>query len=182
VNDRRGPCAASANEPTPRARPSRMPARRTLWRTPDVPQVCDGAAPLASPSAKSLIIPTVSPPVQSAAQGEHPRPGSCSRRICEAKDACEAALVQALAALRHSPKTWGLPGYISGERAHASYALIQGIGSKGPWPAASMGFTKREAGVVRVTCIVTRLSPWSRTGTIRSSWGSRAGFVLPFAM
>jgi hypothetical protein len=29
-----------------------------------------------------------------------------ARRIGEAKDACEAALVQALAALRHSPKTW----------------------------------------------------------------------------
>jgi hypothetical protein len=41
-------------------------------RTPAVPQVCDAVAVLASPPAKSLIIPTVSLPVQSAAQGEHP--------------------------------------------------------------------------------------------------------------
>jgi hypothetical protein len=41
-------------------------------RTPDVPQVCDAAVTLASPPAKSLVIPTLSLPVQSAAQGEHP--------------------------------------------------------------------------------------------------------------
>ena len=41
-------------------------------RTPGVPQVCDAATGLASPSAKSLIILTVRLPVQSAAQGEHP--------------------------------------------------------------------------------------------------------------
>jgi MarR family protein len=41
-------------------------------RTPDVPQACDAAAAVAFPSAKSLVIPTVSLPVQSAAQGEHP--------------------------------------------------------------------------------------------------------------
>jgi hypothetical protein len=40
--------------------------------TPDVPQPCDAAGGLASPSAKSLVIPTVNLPVQSAAQGEHP--------------------------------------------------------------------------------------------------------------
>jgi len=39
-------------------------------RTADVPQPCDAAADLASPSAKSLVISTVSLPVQSAAQGE----------------------------------------------------------------------------------------------------------------
>jgi hypothetical protein len=33
------------------------------------------------------------------------------------------------------------------------------------------------AGVVRVTRIITRLLPWSRTGTIHSGWRSRAGFV-----
>jgi len=43
--------------------------------TLDVPQVCDGAAALASPLAKSLIILTVSLPVRSAAQGEHPPVG-----------------------------------------------------------------------------------------------------------
>jgi hypothetical protein len=72
---------------------------------PDVSQVCDVAAPLAPPSSKSLVIPTVSLPVQFAAQGEHPGRDRAARRIGEAKDACEAALVQALAALRHSPKT-----------------------------------------------------------------------------
>jgi hypothetical protein len=41
-------------------------------RTPGVPQMCDVAAGLSSPLAKSLIIPTVNLPVQSAAQGEHP--------------------------------------------------------------------------------------------------------------
>jgi hypothetical protein len=41
-------------------------------RTPDVPQACDALAALASPLAKSLVIPTASQPVQSAAQGEHP--------------------------------------------------------------------------------------------------------------
>src|SRR5450631_2393939 len=40
-------------------------------RTPDVPRLCDAAATLAPPSAKSLVIPTVSLPVQSAARGEH---------------------------------------------------------------------------------------------------------------
>jgi hypothetical protein len=41
-------------------------------RTPDVSQVCDAAAALASPSAKSLVIPTVSLRMQSAAQGDDP--------------------------------------------------------------------------------------------------------------
>jgi hypothetical protein len=41
-------------------------------RTPDVPQPCDAMAPVTSPSAKSLVIPTVNLPVQSAAWGEHP--------------------------------------------------------------------------------------------------------------
>ena len=41
-------------------------------RTPGVPQVCDAATGLASPSAKYFIIPIVRLPVQSAAQGEHP--------------------------------------------------------------------------------------------------------------
>jgi hypothetical protein len=81
-------------------------------------------------------------------------------------------------ARRHRFKRWRLsdirrrprlPGHISGGRTHASYALIPRIGSKEPWPVASVDFTKREAGVVRVTCIITRLSPWSRTGTIRSA-------------
>ena len=140
-------------------------------------QVCDGAAPLASPSAKSLVIPTVSLPVQSAAQGEHPVIGIV-QHAGSAKPRTPAR--------RRWFKRWrlsdvrrrlGLPGYISEGRTHASYAPVPRIGSKRPWPAASVGFTKREAGVVRVTCIITRLSPWSRTGTIRSSWRSRAGFV-----
>jgi hypothetical protein len=48
-------------------------------RTPDVPQACAAAAALASPSAKSLVIPTVSLPVQSDAQGEHPVVGVVQR-------------------------------------------------------------------------------------------------------
>jgi hypothetical protein len=40
-------------------------------RTPDVPQVCDAAAAVTSPSAESLVIPAVSLTVQSAAQGGH---------------------------------------------------------------------------------------------------------------
>jgi len=40
--------------------------------TPDVPHPCDTAATLTSPPAKSLVIPTVSLPVQSAARDEHP--------------------------------------------------------------------------------------------------------------
>jgi hypothetical protein len=40
-------------------------------RTPDVPQACDAAAAVTSSLAKSLVIPTVSLPMQSAAQGEH---------------------------------------------------------------------------------------------------------------
>jgi hypothetical protein len=30
---------------------------------------------------------------------------------------------------------------------------------------------------VSMTCIISRLSPWSRTGTVSSAWRSRAGFV-----
>jgi hypothetical protein len=41
-------------------------------KTPDVTQACDASAALASPSAISLVISTVSLPVQAAAQGEHP--------------------------------------------------------------------------------------------------------------
>jgi hypothetical protein len=99
-----------------------------------------------------------------------------ARRIGEAKDVCEAALVQALAALRHSPKTWAAwlhqwrenPRELCSDSENWIQATLAG---------ASVGFTKREAGVLRVTCIITRLSPWSRTGTIRSGWRSRAGFV-----
>jgi len=124
------------------------------------------------PSVKSLVIPTLSLPVQSGAQGEPPRSGSCSRRIGEAKDAWFKRW-----RLSDIRRRLGLPGHVNEERTHDSYAQIPRIGSKGPWPAASVDFTKREAGVVRVTRIITRLLPWSRTGTIRSAWRSRAGFV-----
>jgi hypothetical protein len=40
-----------------------------------------------------------------------------------------------------------------------------------------MGFGTKGIGVVLVTCIINRLSPWSRTCTIRSGWRSRSGFV-----
>jgi len=72
----------------------------------DVPRVCDGAAPLASPVSE----------ISRHSNGEPVCAIRCTRRtprdrdravrpIGEAKDA-KAALVQALAALRHSPKTW----------------------------------------------------------------------------
>jgi len=38
------------------------------------------------------------------------------------------------------------------------------------------GFHKTRAGVVRVTCIIIRLSPWSRTATICSGWCPSRGF------
>ena len=41
-------------------------------RTPDVPQACDAAAPSLPRQRNLLVIPTVSLPVQSAAQGERP--------------------------------------------------------------------------------------------------------------
>jgi hypothetical protein len=41
--------------------------------------------------------------------------------------------------------------------------------------AGGIGVCKRRAaGVARGTCVLTRLSPWGRTGTIRSSWRARA--------
>jgi hypothetical protein len=67
--------------------------------------------------------------------------------------------------------------FTSMERTHGSYAL-----NSESWIQATLagdigGLHKAGAGVVRVTCIITPLSPWSRTGSIRSSWRSRAGFV-----
>jgi hypothetical protein len=55
--------------------------------TPGVPQACDAVATLAFPSAKSLVIPTVGLPVQSAAQGEHPVIGSSVQHAGSAKPA-----------------------------------------------------------------------------------------------
>jgi hypothetical protein len=67
----RGPLAWGAfGQPRARAGPDGRPIFRAT--TPDVPRVCAVVAGLASASAKSLIVPTVSPPpVQSAAPGEH---------------------------------------------------------------------------------------------------------------
>jgi hypothetical protein len=144
-------------------------------RTADVPQVCDAGAALVSLSAKSLVIPTMSLPVQSAAQGKHPRSGLCqhsgSARPREHARRCWFERWR----LSDIRRRLGLP-VTSMERTHGSYALIPRVRSKRPWPAASVGFTKR-GWVVRVTCVLTRLSPWGRTGTTRSSWRSRAGFV-----
>jgi hypothetical protein len=70
-------------------------------RTADVPQACDTPDVPASPSAKSLVIPTVSLAVQSAAQGEHPRSGSCNtsdRRLPESESRVPRASCVALAA------------------------------------------------------------------------------------
>jgi hypothetical protein len=97
--------------------------------------------------------------------------GRAARRIGEAKGACAAALVQGLTALGHPPK------YANAPRTHDSYAHISRAGSKRPWPAALGRLQEARAGVLRVTRIITRLSPWSWTGTICSCWRSRAGFV-----
>ena len=97
-----------------------------------------------------------------------PRSGSCSRRIGEAKDAGEAALVQALVALGHPPKSWAvwLHQWRENPREPCSDSenRIQGTLAGG-----SVGFTKREAGVVRVTCTITQLSLWSRTPSAQAS-------------
>jgi hypothetical protein len=94
--------------------------------------------------------------VQSAAQGEHPvteivhnagavKLGTTPKRRCSA-----------IGGSRSFAEDLGCLVTFSEERTHASYVLIPRIGSKGPLPAASAGFTKREARVVRVTCIITR--------------------------
>jgi hypothetical protein len=70
-------------------------------RTPDVPQACNAAAGLASPLAKSLIIPTV-PACAIRCTGRTPRsPDRVILRIDRANDACEVTLVRELAAVRH---------------------------------------------------------------------------------
>jgi MarR family len=74
-------------------------------RTSDVPQVCDVPATVTSPAAKSLVIPTVSLPVQSTAQGEHPvigivqhgSPIAVARMVRAAGGAALAALAVAVA-------------------------------------------------------------------------------------
>jgi hypothetical protein len=128
----------------------RMPARRTVWRTPDVPQVCDGAAPLASHQRNLSSFQLWVCPRNPLHKANTLRSESCSRRIREAKDAWFKRW-----RLSDIRRRLGLPSYFSAGRTHASYALIPRIGSKGPWLAASVDFTKREAGVVKVTCIIT---------------------------
>jgi len=124
------------------------------------------------PSAKSLVIPTAGLCIR------------CTGRIPVIGIVQHAGSAKPnTSARRRWLKRWrlsdirrriGLPGYVSGGRTHASYALVPRIGSKRPgWRLGRLH--KREAGVVWVTCI-TRLSQWSRT-TTRSSWRSPAGFV-----
>jgi hypothetical protein len=140
-----------------------------------VPQVCDAVAVLVSPSAKSLVIPAVRLPVQSAARGEPPGRDRATRRIGEAKDASEAAQVQA-SGPSDMCRRLRLPVHINGENSWELCSEFRELDPSDPgrrYRWASQG----GAGVVRVTCIITPLSPWSRTGSIRSSWRSRAGFV-----
>jgi site-specific DNA recombinase len=75
-----------------------------------VPQVCDAAAGLASPSAKSLIIPTVRLPVQSAAQGERYgclgrfRKGACNNGRTIRRDDIERRVLAGLTDKLVSPE------------------------------------------------------------------------------
>jgi hypothetical protein len=175
VNDSDPQYFRSANEPTPRARPSCQGAEHCGGQ-PDVPRVSDGGAPLASPSAKSLVIPMVSLPVQSAAPGDRPVIG-ITQHAGSAKPRTPARLRWfkrwRLSDIR---RRLGLPGHISREDCRElrsdSENWIQGTLAGGIG-----GLHKAGGWVVRVTWIITRLSPWSRTGTIRSGWRSRAGFV-----
>jgi hypothetical protein len=76
---------------------------------------CAGAAPLAPPSAKSLVVPTVSLPAQSAAQAEHP--------VIAIEQHVGSAKPTTSARQRWFKRWWlsdirrrlGLPGYISEE-------------------------------------------------------------------
>ena len=146
-------------------------------RTPDVPQACDVPAALTSPSAKSLVIPAVSLPVQSAAQGEHPVIG-----IVQQAGSAKPR--------RHARRRWFKRWQLSDIRRRLKPACSHQWreNSREPCPQSESeiqatlvggvgGLHEAGAGVVRVTRIITRLSPWSRTGTIRSGWCSRAGFV-----
>src|SRR3977135_2772176 len=60
---------------------------------------------------------------------------------------------------RTSAEDFGCPVHTNERRTHDSYAQMPRVGSKRPWPAASVGFTKARAGVGGGTCIITRLSP-----------------------
>jgi hypothetical protein len=86
--------------------------------------------------------------------------------LSEAKDACEAALVQALGL--SDVRRLGLPVHVSEGRTLWGCALTLRVGTKRPWPAATGGL--HEAGGWRREGDVAsspRLSPWGRTGTIR---------------
>jgi len=101
--------------------------------------------PLASPSAKSLVILTVSLPVQSAAQGEQPF-GSV-QHVGSAKPRTQARRCWferwRLSDIRRRLR---LPVHINGGRTHGSHAVSLRVRSKRPWSAASVGFTKRAWG------------------------------------
>jgi hypothetical protein len=157
----RGPCAAGSNEPPPHARSSRM--------------VCDGAATFASPSAKSLVIHGELACATRCTERTHR--GSCSTPDRRSQGRLRGAAGSSVGGSQTFVENLGCLVTSDGGTTHASDALIPRIGSKEPVPAASVGFTKREARVMRVTWIITRLSPWSRSGTIRSAWLPRAGFV-----
>jgi hypothetical protein len=140
-----------------------------------VPQPCDAAATPTSPSAKSLVIPTVSLPVQSAAQGEYPFE-SAQQPDRRNQGRIRGGLSPSVGGSRTSAEDLGsLFTPMNGE-------LTMLCPDSESWIRATVaggigGLHKARAVVLRVTFIITRLSPWSRTGTIRSAWRSRAGFV-----
>ena len=120
-------------------------------------------------------IPTVSLPVQSAAPGEHPVIGIVQHA---------GSVKPRTRARRHRFKRWPLTRSpkTCAVWLHQWRAKPRELCSDPEnWIQATLagdigGFTKRGLGVVRVTCIITRLSAWSRTA-IRSSWRSPDGSV-----
>jgi hypothetical protein len=110
--------------------------------TPGVPRVCDAAAGLASPSAKSLVVPTVKLSVQPAEQGEHPDLDRAAHRIGEASDACDVTRRwfkrwQFLAIRRLKLLCTSMKG-----ETHESYACVRELDPSGHVGGVG-GFTKQ---------------------------------------
>src|SRR5450755_3424453 len=74
-----------------------------------------------------VVIPTISPPVRSAAQGEHPVIG-----IVQHAGSTKLRTPAGRRRLSDIRRRLRLPGYIRGERAHASYALIRELDLRDP--------------------------------------------------
>ena len=97
-------------------------------------------------------------------------------RIAEAKDALRDGAGSSVGGPSTPAVGLSLPVHINRGRTCGAPCPASGI--QATLAGRIGGLHKARAGVVRVTCIITWLSPWSRTGTIRSGWRSRAGFVI----